>query len=235
MLDQRFAVSRRGFPHRIWLDECHLFLRDEQLLGDELDSYTLVTYRPSLRSRQVIDAVGVVASTRLSEQAEVDSLRRLAQTETVRTEWYELLGDLSNREAVLLPPTEEAEGRPRKFCVIPRLTHHVRHQSKYLDIPVSADRAFVFTKRGTPTGETSATLRELTNAIDRVPSSVLTGHAQGHDFSRWIDHLFADRTLANAVCQLESQHKANSDADTFRNEFVAPIERRYESDRSSPV
>lgn len=55
-------------------------------------------------------------------------------------------------EAVALPLTEEAEGEVRRIALAPRLTPHVRHLAKYVDLPVPAGRAFVFWLDGTPDG-----------------------------------------------------------------------------------
>jgi len=46
--------------------------------------------------------------------------------------------DLVN-EAALLPGPEESHGEIRRFRLAPRLTAHVRHQAKYLDMPVSEE------------------------------------------------------------------------------------------------
>jgi hypothetical protein len=48
--------------------------------------------------------------------------------------------DLGANEAALLPGAEEAHGRVRRFQIAPRLTSHVRHRTKYLDMPSSTRR-----------------------------------------------------------------------------------------------
>ena len=88
---------RRGYPHRILLDECHYFLNrpdQEQLLDPELDSYTLVTYRPSQLAQNIIRSVDVIIVTRLTERAEVDSLHQLASADMAQRDWYEPLANL---------------------------------------------------------------------------------------------------------------------------------------------
>lgn len=226
----------RGFPHRILLDECHYFLdhsHGKHLLDSQLDSYTLVTYRPSLLPKSVLKLVDVVVVTRLAEQQEVDALRDiLDDTEDASIDsydWYEQLANLGITEAALLPPTEEAEGNLRRFVVAPRLTTHVRHRTKYFDIPVPTESKFVFTDNGQAVGETAATLRELSSAAKRVAPNVLANHNQHHDFSRWITSLFCDHDLANDVRQLESKHKHNGNPGDFASLLSEIIERRYES------
>ncbi|MEZ6131281.1 MAG: HAD family hydrolase [Planctomycetaceae bacterium] len=226
----------RGFPHRIMLDECHYFLGGalgQRLLDFELDGYTLVTYRPSQLPVDVLKAVDVVAVTRLAEHEEVDVLRELLDEKSGRYvdshDWYEELANLGITEAALLPPTEETRGKLRRFVVAPRLTAHVRHRTKYYDIPVSKAHEFVFTSDGQPIGESAATLRELASAAKRVAPKVLTNHCRHHDFSRWIASLFCDHDLANDIRKLESGLKHDGNADAFLSGLCETVERRYES------
>ncbi len=226
----------RGFPHRILLDECHYFLdgsHDEELMDPDLEGYTLVTYRPSLLPSSVLKLIDVVAVTRLVEQREVDALRDIldgTQHEALDTHsWYGQLGKLGITEAALLPPTTEAEGKVRLFIVSPRLTTHVRHRTKYFDIPVPDARRFVFTDNGHPVGKTAATLRELSSAAKQVSPEVLSNHNKSHDFSRWIASLFCDHDLANDVRQLELKYKSNEATGDFAARLSEIVERRYES------
>lgn len=225
----------RGFPHRILLDECHYFLAESQdlhLLDSQLESYTLVTYRPSQLSEEVLNVVDVVAVTRLAERAEVDVLRSLpgatAGSATDASGWYEQLANLSITDAALLPPTEEAAGQLRRFVVAPRLTTHVRHRTKYYNIPVPENRAFVFTDDGHPVGESAATLRELAAAAPRIAPVVLAHHNQHHDISRWIADQFCDDELANDVRQLEAQYSHDGGTGDFARRLSEAIDQRYE-------
>lgn len=222
---------RRGYPHRILLDECHYYLNrpdSEQLLDPELDSYALVTYRPSQLPQNIMRSVDAVIVTRLAERAEVDSVRRLVSADLTQSDWYEPLANLDITEAALLPPTEEARGEVRRFCVAPRLTQHVRHRTKYFDIPVATGSVFVFTENGRPSGESATTLRELAERVKRLASPVVEGHLRRHDFSKWIANLFGDNELAKTVRELELQHRANGTVENFGNALAAAIDERYE-------
>ncbi|QDT39008.1 HAD family hydrolase [Stratiformator vulcanicus] len=226
-----------GYPHRIVLDECHYFLRsprDNELLDFQLDGYTLVTYHPSELPAAILNSVEVVAATRLTESAEVDVLRDLFDAKSDEYidshDWYEQLANLGINESALLPPTDEAEGRLRRFIVAPRLTDHVRHRSKYFDMPVAKEHEFVFTTNGQAFGESAATLRELTMAAKRVTADVLSNHSRHHDFSRWIINLFCDRELANNVRKIESTMNLDGDVDRFLTELRDAVQQRYESD-----
>jgi hydroxymethylpyrimidine pyrophosphatase-like HAD family hydrolase len=223
----------RGYPHRILLDECHYYLKcanDQSLLDPELDSYALVTHRPSELPPGVLRSADVVVATRLTERNEVEAIGQLAGENAIRTDWYELLANLLTTEAVLLPPTDEAKEQPRRFCVAPRLTNHVRHRTKYFDIPVAAERAFVFTDNGIPVGESAATLRELAASASRVSPQIVDSHLGRHDFSRWIASQFGDHELADAVRNLESKHNTDPTLKAFSDSLSAEIMRRYECD-----
>ena len=218
------------------LDECHYFLGGplgRRLLDFELDGYTLVTYRPSQLPVDVVKSIDVVAVTRLAEHEEVDVLRELLDDKSDHSvdshDWYEQLANLGITEAALLPPTEEADGKLRRFVVAPRLTAHVRHRTKYYDIPVSKEHEFVFTIDGQCVGESAATLRDLAAAASRVTPTVLINHSRHHDFSRWIATLFCDHDLANDVRKLESALKNDGSVDGFISGLSVTVEKRYES------
>ena len=57
---------------------------------------------------------------------------------------WDTLPHLRLDQAVALPVTEEAGAELRTFTIGERLTPHVRHRQKYVDVPVSDSRAFVF-------------------------------------------------------------------------------------------
>ena len=74
-----------------------------------------------------------------SNPAETEALRaRCAGCADVDPARWAILGHLKVGQAVALPVTEEAGGALRLFTIAPRLTPHVRHREKYVDVPVSA-------------------------------------------------------------------------------------------------
>jgi len=219
-----------GYPHRILLDECHYFLNwpgHGSLLDEELDSYTLVTYRPSLLAPEILAAMQVVAVTRLAEREEVDVIQQLAGPGFSKADWHGVLANLDIKEAALLPPTEEAEGKLHRFCVAPRLTQHVRHRTKYFEIPVMNDSAFVFTDNGSPLPVVATTLGELASSIKLVAPQVLEGHLERHDLSSWIAELFGDHELACVVRKLESQYQQTDSVGGFAEALDFEVKQRY--------
>jgi hydroxymethylpyrimidine pyrophosphatase-like HAD family hydrolase len=218
-----------GLPHKILIDEAHYFLdtpETGQLVDVELAGYILVTYRasrvdPSVRLTEAI--VMVTSETDPDEAASLASLCHAVEHKEVAAA---ILGDLRMAEAALLPGPEEAGGRIRRFQLTPRLTAHVRHRAKYLDMPVAEHQAFVFTDGRRPLVR-AASIAEFLSAIAGTPAATVVGHLRRHDFSRWLDHVFRDGPLAARVYGLES--RIGSDEVT---DIVAAIDRvvraRYE-------
>jgi hypothetical protein len=228
------ALRRRtGLPHRIVMDEAHYFLQDPQsqhLLDLDLSGYTLVTYRASDLCQEVLTSSQAVIVTRESDPREIAALRALCATcSSSRTdrEWTELMEGLVIGEAVALPVTDEAQGVVRKIRLAPRLTPHVRHFAKYIDVPVSENRAFVFWSDGSPTGERAKTLREFVNVLAHAPIKTLDGHLRRKDFSRWISGVFGDYTLGNSVSKLEEDY-AGGETSEVADGLVREIRSRYD-------
>lgn len=225
--------GQTGFPHRIVVDEAHYFLHDPDvlnLLDLEWNGYTLVTYRASRLHRAVLGANQAVIVTRESDPHEVDALRELCQSCNVamsQEEWQQLLGGLRIGEAVALPITEEAEGIVRRVRLAPRLTPHVRHFAKYIDIPVSESRAFVFWSGSVPTGQRARTLRAFVDIVERLPLAALDGHLRRNDFSNWIANVFGDFPLAIVVKRLEEEYRTGNSTD-IATELAQAVRSRYE-------
>jgi hypothetical protein len=168
-----------------------------------------VTYRASKLPDAVRHASQAVIVTRESNPREVTALFQMCSAcEGTRreTDLQGLLGSLAIGEAVVLPMTEEAGGEVRKLHLSPRLTPHVRHLAKYLDIPVQASRAFQFWRDGNPTPRRAQTLKQFVEAIDAASAAGLDGHLRRGDFSRWIEDVFGDYPLAKALRAIESDY-----------------------------
>ncbi|MGA9626521.1 MAG: HAD family hydrolase, partial [Bryobacteraceae bacterium] len=151
-----------GLPHRIVVDEAHYFLNESNvrdLLDLDLGAYTLVTYRPSDLHADVRRAMEVICCTRISDPQEAQALQTMCGNGS--GDWSATLAGLADGEAVLLPNAPEASGKLRRFSLRTRLTAHVRHRSKYLDVPMQSGSEFVFTADGKPVGPPSRTLQEF--------------------------------------------------------------------------
>jgi hypothetical protein len=228
------AVLRRetGLPHRIVVDEAHYFLHDEDvldLLDLKLNGYTLATYRASRLHPDILAASEAIVVTRESDPHEVASLITLccsSQGEHA-PEWGRMLGELTVGEAMVLPVTAEAGGEARRIRLAPRLTPHVRHFAKYIDISVPSARAFVFWRNGGPPDRRARTLREFVSIVDDASTAALDGHLRRGDFSRWVADVFGDYPLAEQLERIEREYRVGARSDASASISQA-IRSRYE-------
>jgi hydroxymethylpyrimidine pyrophosphatase-like HAD family hydrolase len=221
---------RTGLPHRILLDEAHYYLYDadaSQLLDFERNGYTIVTYCASRLPQALLASTEVMIVTCESDRAELEALRtRCAGCADVDPARWSILDRLNVGQAVALPITEEAGGELRLFTIAPRLTPHVRHRAKYVDVPVSSHRAFVFNTNGQP-GHRIRTLRQFVSELESTPPGLLEGYLVRGDFSRWIGDVFGDRALAGELRALEERHRAGSREETLP-EMASAVRGRYD-------
>ncbi len=223
---------RTGLPHRIVVDEAHYFLQDpasRHLLDLDLNGYTLVTYRASDLSPEILAATQAVIVTRESDPAEIRALKGLCSSFSTRSdkEWEEIFERLVIGDAVALPITDEAHGDVRRIHLAPRLTPHVRHLAKYIDMPVSEGCAFVFWRGASPTGQRARTLREFVEVIEHAALPDVDGHLRRKDFSRWIINVFGDFRLGKTVSELEEAYRLGKAAEIVE-ELVQEIRVRYD-------
>ncbi len=86
---------------------------------------------------------------------------------------------------------------------------HLRHQHKYTSWGVPAERGFWFRDGpGPANGAVAHNLEELKRMLPSCSDDALRHHASGHDFSRWVDNVFADHDLAAEMAIVESKSSA---------------------------
>jgi hypothetical protein len=221
---------RTGLPHRMLLDEAHYYLHDgdeEQLLDFDRNGYTVVTYCATQLPKALLAATEVMIVTCESNPVEVDALCRCcARCQQVDGGRWSMLGRLKVGQAVALPITDEAGGELRLFTIAPRITPHVRHREKYVDVPVSAHRAFVFNGQGSQL-HAVRTLRQFVSELEAAPSASLQRYIARGDFSRWIGDVFGDRALADDLRALEGQYRAAPGDEAVR-EIAGAVRARYD-------
>jgi len=206
------ATLRRntGLPHWIVVDEAHYFLNQpdvERRVDFELAAYVLITYRPSHLHPALLSATGTIIATPLTDPDEVVALTKLCGAEGAESAWGEVLGGLGIDEAAVLPRAAADGHLPGRFTIAPRMTAHVRHRAKYLEVPMPSERAFHFTCNGRNFGAPARTLKEFVRMQDQLPIEALEGHALRGDISRWIAKVFGDQPLAVALRQVERRFR----------------------------
>ncbi len=221
------ATERRrtGAPHKILIDEAHQFLGGREaisLLDAELGGYVCVTYRVSHLHRAICPQDAILIVTRESVASEIDALSALCGV----TLDAEMLRTIDQADAVLLPGPDEARGGLVHFRVGARLTSHVRHRQKYVDMPVSEPQAFVFASGGA-IGPRARSFRELTMLLGSESPARVKAHCERHDFSRWVRDVFRDGTLARHLSELESQVR-DQDVTIVAETLVQAIRARYD-------
>jgi len=221
---------RTGLPHRIVVDEAHYFLSGpdvHELLDLELGGYTLITYQAANLHPDVQAANETTIVTLATDPREVQAFARMSGRPARHDEWAAVLGRLDIAEAAVLPAGDDTAGRLRRFMLVPRLSSHVRHREKYLDVPVPHGRAFVFSGNGEPSGRRASTLKEFLDVLATTPVRSLDGHLQRSDFSRWIGDVFGDHFLASQVWKLEEQYRVGWAVDV-NDRLVDVIQERYD-------
>lgn len=225
-----------GLPHRIVLDEAHYFLHGPNvgdLLDLDLGAYTLATYRLSDLHPNLRAAMDGVILKRTTDPHEIEALADIVGQEKLTTKWRTTLSTLEVGEAVLLPGIEEADGNLLKFRLLPRLTRHVRHKAKYVDVQLAEERGFVFTEGGKRVGPTVRTLKAFVEALQTLPLRILEGHARRGDFSRWVADVFHDHVLASALQKVERRHRLGQ-MQSLYSALTYSIEERYDLPLLSP-
>jgi hypothetical protein len=167
----------------------------------------------------------VVIVTHETDACEAAALLRMCRPSAVAAT-ATVFADLATNEAALLPGAEESGGRVRRFRLAPRLTAHVRHQTKYLDMPVMDHHAFVFADAGH--GERARTLKEFVRVVAGLNDDRLRPYLERHDFSNWLGDVFRDNSLAVHVNQLEKRI-ANESGKDIAADIIQSIRARYET------
>jgi len=101
--------------------------------------------------------------------------------------------------------------------VADRQLGHLRHEHKYSAFGVPDERGFWFRDGPGPANGTVAhNLQELRRTLPACSDDALWHHAGGHDFSRWVDHVFADHELAAEMATVESKMQRAEDPARLR-------------------
>ena len=214
-----------GFPHRVLLDEAHYFLSGPdaaKLFDPELGGYLLVTYRVTDLSESVLSATDAFFVTKVTDRGLAEWLLASTSPTPVSSKWLDTLADLAIGEALLLPGTPELGNVITRFRIAPRLTTHVRHREKYLDVVLRPGQEFVFTLQGRASEWRARTIREFLTLLPHLPEEVFRGHLSRGDFHRWIENVIGDRGLGGAIRLIEQGNASNA-----RESLLLAVHDRY--------
>lgn len=227
LLAQLGDLRRRGgYPHHVLVDEAHYFLHDPAggpPLDLEAGGFVLVSYQASRLDARLLRACEAIFVTRASDPREARFLHELCGAEEELGSWMRSLAELELEQAVLLPGAEEAGRELLPIRLAPRLTHHVRHEHKYLDAPLAESQGFRFAQGAR---RLARTLREFIEILECARVAELDEHLQRGDFSRWVAGVFRDQALADRLAELEELHRLGRLADV-NGALVQAIEERY--------
>jgi hydroxymethylpyrimidine pyrophosphatase-like HAD family hydrolase len=231
LLPMLAAIRRNtGLPHRIVIDEAHYFLHESnvgELLDLTLGAYTLVTYRLADLHPDLRNALECIIVKRTTDPYENKTLMGMLQAKGSCPAVMSNLASLGIDEAVLLPGLRETGGNCLKFKLFPRLTSHVRHKAKYLDVQLLAEQGFRFTVEGETAAGPARTLKDFLALLSIVPPDVLAGHAQRGDFSQWIAEVFHDHALASEIRKVEQRFRLGHIHD-LTDSIARLVQERYE-------
>jgi hypothetical protein len=178
--------------------------------------------------QDLVAATEVILVTRESNRAEIDALRHhCTACEHLGDSAWDVLHTLQIDQAAALPVTTEAGSNLQVFTIGERLTPHVRHRQKYVDVPVGDAQAFVFDANGRSSTSRARTLREFVLALDDLDASLADGYLRRGDFSRWIADVFGDHALARELQGHERDHVRSPSGDAVAR-IAAAITSRYE-------
>jgi hypothetical protein len=115
----------------------------------------------------------------------------------------------------------------RRFVADPRTSPHLRHWHKYQSAELPYHQRFFFRRKDRPTGAVAGSMSDFHHEIGRAEPEVLRHHARNHDFSRWIDEVIRDHTLAGRLRLVEGSLGAGSGMEEARGLLLQAIEMRY--------
>jgi hypothetical protein len=94
---------------------------------------------------------------------------------------------------------------------------------------VPKQQEFVFWKDGRVSGQRARTLTEFVAVLEKNSSPAdLQPHVRRHDFSKWIENVFGDYSLANTVRLIEEGSFTEQTSDVAAG-IVQAIRSRYQS------
>jgi hypothetical protein len=228
--------ARRGRPHFFLIDEVQSFCPSEggeltDLLQEAMQwgGFGLVSYRPSLVARPLLERLDQLLLTRLALPEEISTVAPWLRRYKGSGEVLDALPTLLRGQAFLctgLRPNGAANRSALvRFQVGGRAIPHIRHLHKYLRTPLPEPKRFYFrTREGKPLG-TAASLWEFRERIVDLPADSLLYHAERGDFTAWCSGVLHDEELARRISKIADRQLSR---DAMRHALLKTVTERYE-------
>jgi len=203
------ARERTGLPQWIIVDEAHEALRvdAECVTGAARTSgrLVMVTYRPSLLSKAVLETVVAHVLLRTEDPAERYFLEgwigsRAPRGIVAREMLEEVRAPYAGLHAI-----DAGRSSWETFVPARRFTRQVHHGRKYDKTRVPAGREFRFLGAGGSVVAEAHDVEEWRAEVMRISIESLQHHLALHDFSRWFAEVVGDRASAGHLRAIEAE------------------------------
>jgi hypothetical protein len=191
--------------------------------------FGLVSYRPSLVARALLEQLDHLLFTRLALPEEIMTLQPWLSRHRGCGKAKEELPTLPRGQAYLCAAGRglslASEAGMVKFRVGARTVPHVRHLHKYLRTPLPDDKRFYFRSPSGQTVGTAASLWEFRERLSEIPSDSLRMHVACGDFNAWVSGVLHDEELARRIDRVARRELKG---DALRQTLEEVVAERYE-------
>jgi hydroxymethylpyrimidine pyrophosphatase-like HAD family hydrolase len=225
--------ATRGVPHWIVIDEAHESLDREGsgrcLFESERKGQLLITYDPGRLPGALL--AGIDIAIVIPESPGIDEILRSFGCATDSFE--DVQREAEDGDLIVIRRTgPDTPPELTRVIVGQRRTAHVRHLHKYAAARLPAHRRFYFRNAADElVGSPAANMEEFVHELTHCEPDVISHHATGGDFSRWIALALADNEMAATVESLERRIARNKpDAgviEAVRRDILDAVELRY--------
>ncbi len=226
LLPRLQALRRKnGQPHWLVIDEAHHLLPAEgepaQLtLPERLENTMQISVHPDLIAPRALTAVDAVLAIG-SDPGE--RLREFARGASVDIDVP--AGEMALEQGEALVWLRDEGPVPQRVKLIASRGEHRRHNRKYAEGELPADRSFYFRGADEKLNLRAQNLIVFLQMGDGVDDDTWLHHLRQGDYSRWIEEGIKDRVLAEEARKIEGMEGVS--ADESRGLLRAAIEKVY--------
>ncbi|HEX2880537.1 MAG TPA: HAD-IIB family hydrolase [Polyangiaceae bacterium] len=191
-----------GRPHWIVADEAHHFMPGGAItLPDPIlnapTGLLLITVHPEHLATRVLQMMNYIVAT---GEAPAKALRIFAQAHGLTRQFEDVT--LETGEALLWEAGNP--GPPIKLRPIPPQSQRRRHQRKYALGQLGEDKSFYFRGPREALNLRAHNLAIFVQIADGVDDETWSYHLRRHDYSKWLENVVKDDSLASEVLAIET-------------------------------